>query len=174
MMHKLLLALLSLTLISTPAWSAKGGKQSIPQPNHVRLVDANGTMIGDAQERNDSDEISIYFDIDGDLYVVTWQQYILNGLAYTQPDCLGDPYVFIGPDPNEFGVRLLFHREGVFYTAGSNTPQTVTIASSWTTRTYEGPMQCLPSSSTGEWYPAAPLFEKNYAEPFMYKLIPAK
>ena len=147
MKHKLLLALLSIALVSQSVWAAKGGKPPpIPQPNHVVWADANGVMIGDAQDKLGIGDATVYFEVDGKLY---YANYVNNRgftmeLYYDLPGCTGNAYV-TAVTPLYGVTRLHFGKDGVFYAPSSGQPQLVNIASRLVTFT-DGEGQCSPTT----------------------------
>ena len=66
----ILATLLVATLLPAQVFAAKGGKPPpIQQPNHVMWVDANGVIIGDAQNDVSMSGARVYFEANGKLYL---------------------------------------------------------------------------------------------------------
>ena len=190
MKHKLLLALLSIALVSQSVWAAKGGNkpEPIPQPNHVVWVDANGEMIGDAQTNVDEEGADLFFEFNEKVYKGT----LLGGTAaggpaifglfvlYDGDGCTGNAYVhrYQKTSVDDFLDERIIDgiRDGFLYVAESYIPQEVTIMSWWwengdvdpcTSRSWDTAFEPL--------YPAIPVVDtNNYAKPYKLKLIPAK
>jgi hypothetical protein len=178
MKHKLLLALLSIALVSQSVWAAKGGKPPpIPQPNHVVWVDANGVMIGDAQTDVRPEIANVYFEVNESLYLAQMNNEKLTGgtpevqVFYDQFECTGNTYLnqreIIG------GVDILHgFRDGIFYTANGD-EQTIILGSYW----FEDEARCVhfnTGPTANNVFPAVPLIDtNNYAKPYKLKLIPA-
>lgn len=174
MEHKLLLVLLSIALVSPSVSAAKGGKPPpIPQPNHVMWVDANGVMLGDAQQRVVPGEYpTIYFEINEKLYYAELRNGVFWGynLYYDLPDCLGNAY---SSKSVEDGVYILNAiRDGIYYVSDGTASQQLTMQSTWSL-TNGG--SCNNFSKGGPFLPAVPFLDTNiYTKPYQLKLIPAK
>ena len=176
MKHKLLLALLSIALVSPSVWAAKGGKPPpIPQPNHVVWVDANGVMIGDAQTDVEPGIAYVYFEVNEKLYRTEYSGDLIRGfntrLFYDRPECTGNAYV--GTPLVRSGVEEAYWgRDGIFYAAAPDAPpQTVTIVSEWIWTTASCEEQ---TPFTGDYYPPVQIIDTNiYAKPYKLKIIPA-
>jgi hypothetical protein len=161
--YKLLLALLSIALVSSSVWAAKGGNKPkpIPQPNHAVWVDANDVMLGVAQ-----DGTSIYFDVNGGIY-----EAILLGtddlgvgfwgvLYYDGPGCTGNAYIR-GKPTMSGGVEtvLSIGKNGTLYTVESVAPRPVYIASGWGQE--GGDARCNEWDSIQDAYDAVPLIDTS-------------
>jgi hypothetical protein len=155
---------------------AKGGNKPapVPQPNHVVWVDANGVILGDAQTYVDTEIALIFFDVEGVLYSAHQENGAFSGhsVIYDRVDCLGTAY---GRDTSikNGAVELKAIRDGVFYLAESNVPQTVNRFSIWS----EWEQLCWNLDTPDfqdDYYPIAPFLDTNiYTKPIKLKLIPA-
>ena len=183
MKHKLLITLLSLTLIPATSFAAKPVK--IPEPGQAVWVDANGTMLGDVQTNVGVYDTRVYFEAEGKFYtrrVDPDDGFEEGTLSYDQPECTGNAYTHY-PEVDG-GIEYLQAREGVLYGAGGESPQTVTILSEWHNSRYffdpNPEINCVdfeeaqqPPMVRDNMYPAVPIVDTNiYTKPFRLKLTP--
>jgi len=175
--NKLLLALLSIALLPGTSFAKKldGAKQT-PQPGHVVLVDANGTMIGDVQANVSAEIAQVYFEVNKKRYYAQLEDEWFYGfyLYYDGLGCTGNAYV----RKSQVGSSiepLEALRDGIFYITDSDVPKTVTIVSVW--EELDGKTDCDYFSTPPpiDVYPAVPIVDTNvYAKPYQLKSIPAK
>ena len=177
MKNKLLLALLSIALLPGTSFAKKldGAKQT-PQPGHVVLVDANGTMIGDVQANVSAEIAQVYFEVNKKRYYAQLEDEWFYGfyLYYDGLGCTGNAYVG-KPQVRNSIVPLEALRDGIFYTTDSDVPQTVTIVSVW--EELDGKTNCdyFTTPPPIDVYLAVPIVDTNvYTKPYQLKLILAK
>ena len=165
MKAKLLLILLSIILIPGTSFAVKpdSAGQSL-QPGHVVFADANGVMLGDAQIEVSRYSALIYFDVNEQLYFADLQATAFRGnLWYDRPGCMGNAYVE-KPRIVNGAEELVWFRGGIFYTAGSEVPQTFAASSRWDE--LNGNTVCNNHTPTLDFYPAAPIVDTNvYMKP---------
>ena len=151
----------------------------------IVFVDANGTIIGDAQNYVvDNPGIYgvrgyAYFEIKGQISSApitgntTQGLYSFRGgLLYDQLGCTGNAYVDDTSSSSlEGGIGLGFNRDGIFYKHGSEIPQADTALSVWDS-TFR---RCTDGVYIRDLYLAVPILEiPAYTEPFKLKIIPGK
>jgi hypothetical protein len=174
---KLLQALLSIALLPGSSFANKPEDVGhTPRKGYVVLVDANGTMIGEAQTNVSADFARVYFGINEKHYYALLEDEWFYGfyLYYDGLDCTGNAYVR-KPLVESRIEPLDALRDGVFYTTESDEPQTVTIVSVW--EELDGKTHCdnLTASPPIDVYPATPLVDTNvYKKPYQLKMILAK
>jgi hypothetical protein len=175
--HKLLLVLLSITLLHDTSFAKKlDGAEPAPSPGRVVLTDADGTMIGDAQTNVSEDSARVYFGINEKHYFAQLEQEWFYGfyLYYDGPDCTGNAYVR-KPQVGSSIESLEALRDGIFYIADSDVPQSVTMVSVW--EELDGKTDCdhFTTSPPIDVYPAVPFIDTNvYKKPYQLKLLLAK
>jgi hypothetical protein len=174
---KLFLALLSMAFLPGTSFAKKlDGTRQEPQPGHAVLIDAKGTMIGDAQSNVNADSIRVYFEVNEQHYSALLEDDWFHGfyLYYDGPDCSGTAYVR-KPQVRSRPVPLEALRDGIFYATDGDVPQRVTLVSVW--EELDGKSNCdqLTALPPIEVYPAVPIVDTNvYAKPYQLKLILAK
>ena len=178
MNSRFLLPLLSVALlVSNTSFANKPeGSGQITQTGHAVIVDANGTMIGEAQTNVSADFARVYFGIKEKHYYAQLEDEWFYGfyLYYDGLDCTGNAFVR-KPLVESRIEPLEALRDGVFYTTESDEPETATIVSVW--EELDGKSDCdnLTASPPIEVYPAIPLVDTNvYKKPYQLKLILAK
>ena len=177
MKNKLLLALLSIALLPGTSFAKKlDSARQTPQPGHLTLVDANGTMIGDAQANVSTDFARVYFKVNEKHYYAQLEDEWFYGfyLYYDGLGCTGNAYVG-KPQVRSSTVTLEALREGIFYTTDSDVPQRITIVSVW--EEIDGKTNChyFTTPPPIDVYPAVPIVDTNvYTKPYQLKLILAK
>jgi len=174
---KLLLAFLSVALLPDTSFAKKlGDAEQTQKPGPVVLADANGTMIGDVQTNVSADSARVYFGVDEKHYFTQLEDEWFSGfyLYYDGVGCTGNAYVR-KPLVESNIEPLEAFRDGIFYIADSDIPQTVTIVSVW--EEFHGKTDCddFATSPPIDIYTAVPLINTNvYTKPYQLKLILAK
>ena len=177
MKSKLILVLLSIALLPNASFAKKlDGAEQTPPLGRVVLADANGTMIGDAQTNVSTDSARVYFGFNERHYYAQLEREWFNGfyLYYDGLGCTGNAYVR-KPQVGSRIEPLEALRDGIFYIADSDVPQTVTIVSVW--EEFHGKTDCdyFATSPPIDVYPAVQLINTNvYTKPYQLKLILAK
>lgn len=182
MKHKLLLALLSIALISPSVWAAKGGNKPPPepQPGQAAFVDASGVLIGDVQTSVRAGKATVLFQVGDKIYQAPIQE--RSGLAdfvgdvyYDGLDCTGNVYVRL-PLQVIVGVEVLHHlgKDGIFYTTESDTPKQLTPPFYYWLQE-GGYAECFLETGNPDVYDAVPVVDTSvYARPFRLKLFPTQ
>lgn len=147
-----------------------------PQSGQAVLVDANGTMIGEAQTNVSADFARVYFGFNEKHYYAQLEDEWFYGfyLYYDGPDCTGNSYVR-KPLVESSVEPLEALRDGVFYATESDEPEKVTVMSVW--EELDGKTDCdnFTTSPPIDVYPSVPLVDTNvYKKPYQLKLILAK
>jgi hypothetical protein len=174
---KLLLALLSTTLLpGTSNANNPNPAGTTPQAGNVVLVDANGTMIGEAQTNVNTDFARVYFGVNEKHYYAQIEDEWFYGfyLYYDGPDCTGNAYVR-KPLVERRIEPLDALRDGIFYATESDEPHSIPIVSVW--EELDGKADCdnMAVSPPIDVYPAVPLVDTNiYKRPYQLKLILAE
>ena len=162
----------SIALVSQPVLAAKGGKPDpIPQPNHLMWVDANGVMIGDAQNEVRMSDARVYFEVNQDLYYTLITLSDFDGrLYYDGFGCEGNAYTYNGN--TIVGYVDGMGKDGMLYKASSDVSQRVTIRSEW--KRVSNSAFCTDSDErVTDMFPAEPIVDLSvYATPFKLKIIP--
>jgi len=171
---KLILVLLSIALLPDALFAKKfDGAEQTPPLGHVVLADANGTMIGDAQTNVSEDSARVYFGINEKHYYAQLEHEWFYGfyLYYDGPGCTGNAFVR-KPQVGSSIESLEALRDGIFYIADSDAPQSVTMVSVW--EELDGKTACdhLTTSPPIDVYPAAPLIDTNvYKKPYQLLIL---
>lgn len=111
MKYKLLLAFLSLTLITGAAYAKKPPKT--PDRPQIVWVDAAGTYLGETQYQQTSVNAFFMLDIGGELFelIAERSNLITEGfISYTLPNCEGTAYMRISSSPRplvQYGDSLV-------------------------------------------------------------------
>lgn len=162
-----------IALVSQSVLAAKGGKPDpIPQPNLLVWVDANGVIIGDAQNEVRMSDARVYFEVNQEIYYTLITQGDFDGyLYYDGFGCEGNAYTDNGN--TVVGYVAGMGKDGMLYKASGEVRQMVTLRSTWQRRNnFEG------CTNKDEWVqnvlPAEPIVDLSvYAKPFKLKIIPA-